>query len=271
MAALIIKDLNKSYSGLEALKEVSLEVSSDGFVALIGRSAAGKSTLLRCINRLVEPSSGEVFLYGTNLTKLNTKRLMEARRGIGMIFQEFNLVNRLSVITNVLSGRLGYVSSWRAILRVFPKKDIERAEELLERVGLIDFRNHRADQLSGGQRQRVGIARALIQDPKLLLVDEPTSSLDPQIGYEIMELIKKISQESKIPLLISIHVVDLAKEFATKIIALKFGRKVYDGDPNGVDFDAVYKYEKATEAEEAQKKEIQEQRNDSGKVEMYEP
>jgi phosphonate transport system ATP-binding protein len=271
MEALVVRDLKKSYSGVEALKAVSLEVDSDGFVALIGRSAAGKSTLLRCINRLVEPTSGEVFLYGVNLMKLNVKRLREARRDIGMIFQEFNLVNRLPVITNVLSGRLGYVNTWRAIFRVFPKDDIERAEELLERVGLIDFRNSRADQLSGGQRQRVGIARALIQNPKLLLVDEPTSSLDPQIGYEIMELIRQISQESKIPVLISIHAVDLAKEFASKIVALKFGQKVYDGDPDGVDFDAVYKYEKTIEAEEAPKKEIQKQGKGSEKVDVYEP
>ena len=271
MTALVVRDLNKSFPGVEALKEVSLEVDSNGFVALIGRSAAGKSTLLRCINRLVEPTSGEVFLYSVNLTKLDVKRLREARRDIGMIFQEFNLVNRLPVITNVLSGRLGYVSTWRAILRVFPKEDIERAEELLERVGLIDFRDNRADRLSGGQRQRVGIARALIQKPKLLLIDEPTSSLDPQIGYEIMELIHKISQESKIPVLISIHAVDLAKEFATKIIALRFGRKIYDGDPKGLNFDAVYKYEKAIEAEEAQEKTIQERAKDSQKVEMYEP
>jgi phosphonate transport system ATP-binding protein len=272
MAALVIRDLSKSYLSIEALKGVSLEVNPGEFVALIGRSAAGKSTLLRCINRLVEPTSGEVFLNDVNLTKLGVKRLREARRDIGMIFQEFNLVNRLPVITNVLSGRLGYTSTWRAMLRIFPQADVKRAEELLGKVGLIDFRNNRADQLSGGQRQRVGIARALIQEPKLLLVDEPTSSLDPQIGFEIMELIYRISQESKIPVLISIHDVDLAKEFASRIIALKFGRKVYDGDPSGVSFDAVYKYEKAVEKEgKTQDKTIGEKEEPLQKIEIYEP
>lgn len=267
MTELIVRDLKKLYPGVEALTGVSFEVSSDEFVVLIGRSAAGKSTLLRCINRLVEPTGGEVFFRGVNLTKLNKKSLRQARRNIGMIFQEFNLVNRLPVITNVLSGRAGYVSTWRIMLRAFPKEDIERAEALLERVGLIDFRHQRADQLSGGQRQRVGIARALIQNPELLLIDEPTSSLDPQIGHEILELIYEMFQESKIPVLISIHTVDLAKEFATRIIALKFGRKVYDGDPNDVDFDAVYKYEKTIEAQEDEEKEIRKRGESNKKVE----
>ena len=250
MIELTIKDLYKSYDGVEALKNVSLEVKSDEFVALIGRSAAGKSTLLRCINRLVEPTSGEVLFCGKDLTTLDTKRLRDSRRDIGMIFQEFNLVNRLPVLTNVLSGRLGYINTWRVMFRVFPKEDIQRAEELLERVGLIDFKAHRADKLSGGQRQRVGIARALIQNPKLLLIDEPTSSLDPQIGHEIMELMREIAEETKIPVLISIHDIDLAKEFASRIIALKFGEKIFDGDPDDVCFDEVYKYEKQIEAEQ---------------------
>ncbi|MDP2960261.1 MAG: phosphonate ABC transporter ATP-binding protein [candidate division Zixibacteria bacterium] len=254
---LVVKDLTKIYpNGEKAVNKVSIKVNQGEFVGLIGRSAAGKSTLLRCINRLVEPTSGEVFLNGVNITKLDMKGLREVRRDIGMIFQEFNLVNRLSVIMNVLSGRLGYVSTLRAMFRFFPKEDIERAEMLLEKVGLSDFKNNRVDQLSGGQRQRVGIARALIQEPLLLLVDEPTSSLDPQIGYEIMELIQRISKEYKIPVLISIHNVDLAKEFASRIIALKFGRMIYDGDPIGVDFDAVYKYEKAVEVKEVQRREI---------------
>lgn len=250
MIELEVKNLYKSYSGVEALKGVDLEVNSDEFVALIGRSAAGKSTLLRCINRLIEPTSGEVLFRGVDLEKLGTKKLREARRDIGMIFQEFNLVNRLPVITNVLSGRLGYLSTWRVMFRLFPKKDIQKAEDILERVGLIDFKDHRADNLSGGQRQRVGIARALIQDPKLLLIDEPTSSLDPQIGYEIMELMHKIAEETKIPVLISIHDIDLAKEFANRIIALKFGEKIFDGNPDDVNFDNVYKYEKKIESEQ---------------------
>jgi phosphonate transport system ATP-binding protein len=249
MIELAVNDLYKSYSGVEALKGVNLEVNSNEFVALIGRSAAGKSTLLRCINRLVEPTSGEVLFRGTDLTTLDTKRLREARRDIGMIFQEFNLVNRLPVLTNVISGRLGYLNTWRVMFRAFPKEDIQRAEAILDRVGLIDFKEHRADQLSGGQRQRVGIARALIQEPKLLLIDEPTSSLDPQIGYEIMELMREISVETKIPVLISIHDIDLAKEFANRIIALKFGQKIFDGNPGDVCFDEVYKYEKEIEAE----------------------
>jgi len=267
MIELAVKNLYKSYSGVEALKGVNLEVKSDEFVALIGRSAAGKSTLLRCINRLVEPTSGEVLFRKIDLITLDTKRLREARRDIGMIFQEFNLVNRLPVITNVLSGRLGYLSNWRVMFRVFPKEDIQRAEELLERVGLIDFKDHRADKLSGGQRQRVGIARALIQDPKLLLIDEPTSSLDPQIGYEIMELMREIAEETKIPVLISIHNIDLAKEFASRIIALKFGEKIFDGNPDDVCFDAVYKYEKQIEAEQKKGEIVQDKSKEEEKIE----
>jgi phosphonate transport system ATP-binding protein len=269
MIELAVKDLYKSYSGVEALKGVNLEVKSDEFVALIGRSAAGKSTLLRCINRLVEPTSGEVLFRGIDLTTLDTKKLREARRDIGMIFQEFNLVNRLPVITNVISGRLGYLNTWRVMFRAFPKEDIQRAEEILERVGLIDFKEHRADRLSGGQRQRVGIARALIQDPKLLLIDEPTSSLDPQIGHEIMELMLEISEETKIPVLISIHDIDLAKEFASRIIALKFGQKIFDGNPEDVCFDEVYKYEKKIEADQRKAEISEDKSKKEEQIEIY--
>ena len=269
MIELAVKDLYKSYSGVEALKGVNLEVKSDEFVALIGRSAAGKSTLLRCINRLVEPTSGEVLFRGIDLTTLDTKELREARRDIGMIFQEFNLVNRLPVITNVIAGRLGYLNTWRVMFRAFPKEDIQRAEEILERVGLIDFKEHRADRLSGGQRQRVGIARALIQDPKLLLIDEPTSSLDPQIGHEIMELMLEISEETKIPVLISIHDIDLAKEFASRIIALKFGQKIFDGNPEDVCFDEVYKYEKQIEADQRKAEISEDKSKKEEQIEIY--
>ena len=181
MAILEVRNLRARYSkgGREILKGVSFSVEADDFCAVIGPSGAGKSTLIRCINRLVEPDAGEIILYGRDVARLSTRELRMTRRHIGMIFQEFNLVNRMSVMDNVLSGRLGAVGTLRSIAKLFPRADIARALAMLERVGLIEHVDKRADQLSGGQRQRVGIARALMQDPKLLLVDEPTSSLDP--------------------------------------------------------------------------------------------
>lgn len=175
-----IDSLSKRYpTGDMALKGVTLEVPDGQVMALIGPSGAGKSTLLRCINRLVEPTSGSIWLNGIDLTRLNTRELRQARRKIGMIFQEYALVERLTVMENVLSGQLGYVNFWQSWFRKFPQATIDEAFRLLDRVGLSDFPDKRADALSGGQRQRVGIARALLQNPELLLVDEPTASLDP--------------------------------------------------------------------------------------------
>lgn len=237
VATLEVRNLCARYgrSGPEVLKNVSFRVEPDDFFAIIGPSGAGKSTLIRCINRLVEPSAGDVILNGANITKMNHAELRKARRNMGMIFQEFNLVERMSVMDNVLSGRLGYVGTVRSILRMYPKTDIHRALELLDRVGLGDFVDKRVDELSGGQRQRVGIARALIQDPKLLLVDEPTSSLDPKISREVMSMIKEVSREAGVPVLCNIHDVQLALEFSNRVIGLQDGVKKFEGPTNQVD------------------------------------
>lgn len=228
-----IRDLVKTYpNGLKALHGVSLAIDRPMVVAVIGSSGAGKSTLIRCINRLVEPTSGSIVLNGTEITKLGRHGLRKARRRIGMIFQEYNLVERLTVMENVLSGRLGYVSFWRAYRRDFPRRDVVAAFELLDRVGLAGRENARADALSGGQRQRVGIARALMQRPELLLVDEPTASLDPKTARQIMRLIIELAHERGTPTLINIHDVALAQDFADHIVGLSEGRVVFEGGPD---------------------------------------
>jgi len=248
MPILEVKDLRARYSarGPEILKGISFDVEAEDFFAIIGPSGAGKSTLIRCINRLVEPVSGEIRLYGAEVTKMAAPELRRLRRNIGMIFQEFNLVNRMSVMDNVLSGRLGYVGNLRSIFRMFSRSDIARALELLDRVGLSDQVDKRADELSGGQRQRVGIARALMQDPKLLLLDEPTSSLDPKISREVMALVREIADEYKVPVLCNIHDVQLAMEFCNKIIGLQDGIKMFDGPTENMDrgkLDEIYAME----------------------------
>jgi len=231
-----IEGLSKTYrTGDKALTDVSFTVPAGQVVGLIGPSGAGKSTLIRCINRLVEPSAGKVFLGDLNVTGLSRGDLRRARRRIGMIFQEFALVERLTVMENVLSGRLGYVPLWRSFMRRFPDADVEKAFRLLERVRLTDHADKRADALSGGQRQRVGIARALEQDPELLLVDEPTASLDPKTSRQIMRLILEICQESGLPAIINIHDVVLAQSFTQRIIGLQAGRVVFDGPPDALD------------------------------------
>jgi phosphonate transport system ATP-binding protein len=228
-----IDSLSKRYpTGDMALKGVTLEVPDGQVMALIGPSGAGKSTLLRCINRLVEPTSGSIWLNGIDLTRLNTRELRQARRKIGMIFQEYALVERLTVMENVLSGQLGYVNFWQSWFRKFPQATIDEAFRLLDRVGLSDFPDKRADALSGGQRQRVGIARALLQNPELLLVDEPTASLDPKTSRQIMRLINELASERGLSVIISIHDVPLAQMFAQRIVGLRFGEVVYDGPPN---------------------------------------
>jgi len=231
-----LETLAKRYkTGDHALKGVSFNVDKGQVVGLIGPSGAGKSTLIRCINRLVEPTGGSIFLNDTDLAKLGGADLRKARRRIGMIFQEYALVERLTVMENVLSGRLGYVSFWRSLLRRFPQGDIDKALALLERVGLAGHADKRADELSGGQRQRVGIARALEQDPELLLVDEPTASLDPKTSRQIMRLILEICRERQLPSVINIHDVMLAKMFVDRIIGLTAGEIVFDGPPEALD------------------------------------
>ena len=231
MTVLKVSGLKVRYSakGPEILKGIDFEVKSDDFFAIIGPSGAGKSTLIRAVNRLVEPTSGEIILLDHNVTELNAKQLRKLRRNVGMIFQEFNLINRMSVMDNVLSGRLGYTGNLRSFFRAFPKEDVDQALYYLDRVGLSDHINKRADELSGGQRQRVGIARALMQRPKLLLLDEPTSALDPKISREVMGLIRDIATELRVPALCNIHDVQLAKEFCNKIIGMQDGCKKFDG------------------------------------------
>ncbi|ELZ54626.1 MULTISPECIES: phosphonate ABC transporter ATP-binding protein [Halorubrum] len=240
-----VTDLRKTYeSGDEALKGVDLSVGGSETTAMIGPSGAGKSTFIRCVNRLTEPTSGTVELDGTDLTALDDDGLRAARRDIGMIFQEYNLVERLTVMENVLTGRLGYVSAWRAFRRNFPPEDVERAYEILERVGLGDMENKRVDELSGGQRQRVGIARAVVQQPKILLVDEPTSSLDPETSNTVMRLLTEIAAEREVPVLINIHEVDLAVEHADRIVGLHDGEVVFEGSASELDegaLDRVYR------------------------------
>jgi phosphonate transport system ATP-binding protein len=228
--------LCKEYrAGEPVLRDVSLAVEGRGLTAIIGPSGTGKSTLVRCINRLVEPTSGEIHFRGQDLVRLKGRELRAARRRIGMIFQEYNLVERLSVIENVLCGRLGYVPVWRAWLRRFADADVARAFELLDAVGLGDLATQRADQLSGGQRQRVGIARALMQEPDLLLADEPTSSLDPKTSVEIMELIARRASAGSIPALVNIHNVELARRYADRIIGMSKGSIVFDGPPQALE------------------------------------
>lgn len=231
--ALDILDLTKAYTRHQpVLRGVTATLDSEGITAVIGPSGAGKSTLLRCINRLVEPNSGRILFKGTDLTRLHGRGLREARRRIGMVFQEFNLVERLSVIENLLSGRLGYLPPWRAWLRKFPEPDLRHAFDLLERLGLEEFAAKRADALSGGQRQRVGIGRALMQEPELLLADEPTSSLDPKTSVEIMETMAELARERHIPVIVNMHDVALARRFADRMIGMTDGRIVFDGPPD---------------------------------------
>ncbi|WP_066413242.1 phosphonate ABC transporter ATP-binding protein [Halorubrum aethiopicum] len=240
-----VTDLRKTYpTGDEALKGVDLSIDGSETTAMIGPSGAGKSTFIRCVNRLTEPTGGTVEIDGTELTALDDDGLREARRDIGMIFQEYNLVERLTVMENVLTGRLGYVSAWRAFRRSFPPEDVERAYEILDRVGLDGMENKRVDELSGGQRQRVGIARAVVQQPTILLVDEPTSSLDPETSNTVMRLLTEIAAEREVPVLINIHEVDLAVEHADRIVGLHDGEVVFEGpaaDLGDAALDRVYR------------------------------
>lgn len=233
---LVLQNLTKQYGTKDvALKNVSLTIGQGEIVGLIGPSGAGKSTLIRCINRLVEPSGGKILLDDVDLASLSSGDLRRARRRIGMIFQEYALVERLSVMENVLSGRLGYVPFWRSYLRKFPANDVRNAYALLDRVGLLAHADKRADALSGGQRQRVGIARALAQEPDLLLVDEPTASLDPKTSRQIMRLITEVCVERGLPAIVNIHDVPLAKQFMQRIVGLRAGEVVFDGKPEALD------------------------------------
>ncbi len=231
-----LRQLEKRYpTGDLALRGVSLRVGAGEVLGLIGPSGAGKSTLIRCVNRLVEPSGGQIELEGQDLSVLGSAALRHARRQIGMIFQEYALIERLTVMENLLSGRLGYTGFWASWFRRFEGDDIAQAYSLLERVGLGGMENKRADALSGGQRQRVGIARALMQSPKLLLVDEPTASLDPKTSRQVMRLILELCQERGLAAIVNIHDVVLATEFLPRIVGLRAGSVVYDGPAADID------------------------------------
>lgn len=231
-----VKNLTKVYEdGTVALKDVSFEVPDGQFVAVIGLSGSGKSTLLRCINRLIEPTEGEIWWNETQLSQVTGEELRRARRKIGMIFQHFNLVDRSSVLTNVLSGRLGYLNPLASVLGRFPKEEVQRAYTNLDRVGIRGKAENRADELSGGQRQRVGIARALMQEPDLMLADEPVASLDPALAHSIMRYLLQINREDNITVLCSLHFLDLVQQYSTRAIALNEGRLVFDGTPPEID------------------------------------
>ena len=230
-----VKELKKEYvSGNPVLKGVDFSIEEAGLVAIIGPSGTGKSTLLRCINRLIDSTEGQIIVNDVDICQTKGRSLRKLRRKLAMVFQEYNLVERLSVMENVLSGRLGYMSTWQAWRRNYTQQDINSAYELLGSVGLAEHATKRADSLSGGQRQRVGIARAVMQNPSIILADEPTSSLDPKTAVEIMELLEKFALEKNIPVLINMHDVNLAKRFAKRIIGMSNGYIIYDGQPEGI-------------------------------------
>jgi len=239
-----VEHLFKTYpNGTQALNNVNFEVQDGEFLAVIGLSGSGKSTLLRCINRLIDPTSGRILWNGADVTAASGAELRMIRRQIGMVFQQFNLVKRSSVLTNVLSGRLGYVSPIKSLVNYFSKDDKQRAMDNLEWMGLRDKAYVRADSLSGGQQQRVGIARALMQEPKLVLADEPVASLDPVLAHSILKYLEQLNRERGITVLCSLHFLDLVHRYATRAIALKEGQVVFEGLPKEIDdaqFKAIY-------------------------------
>jgi phosphonate transport system ATP-binding protein len=239
-----VEHLTKVYpNGTQALKDVSFEVADGEFLAVIGLSGSGKSTLLRCINRLIEPTSGKIIWNGVDVTAAPASELRSIRRQIGMVFQQFNLVKRSSVLMNVLSGRLGYTNPYQSLFNYFSPADYKRAMDNLEHIGLADKAHVRADSLSGGQQQRVGIARALMQEPKLILADEPVASLDPVLAHSILKYLEQMNKERKITVLCSLHFLDLVHRYATRAIALKDGELVFEGLPKEIDdeqFKAIY-------------------------------
>ena len=239
-----VEHLVKTYpNGTQALKDVSFEVQDGEFLAVIGLSGSGKSTLLRCINRLIDPTAGRILWNGVDVTAASGADLRKIRRQIGMVFQQFNLVKRSSVLTNVLAGRLGYVSPVKSLLNYFPAADKQRALSNLDLMGLRDKAYIRADSLSGGQQQRVGIARALMQEPKLVLADEPVASLDPVLAHSILKYLEQMNRERGITVLCSLHFLDLVHRYATRAIALKDGQVVFEGLPKEIDdaqFKAIY-------------------------------
>jgi phosphonate transport system ATP-binding protein len=225
-----VRNLTKVYDdGTVALKNVSFDVHDGEFLIIIGLSGSGKSTLLRCINRLIDPTEGEIIWDGTDVAQAPPEDLRDIRRHIGMIFQQFNLVKRATVLNNVLSGRLGYMNPWASVLHRFTARDMERARAAMARVGISDQAHKRADELSGGQQQRVGVARALMQEPKIILADEPVASLDPVLAHSILAHLEQLNQEDGISILCSLHYLDLVQRYATRVIGLRDGEIVYRG------------------------------------------
>jgi phosphonate transport system ATP-binding protein len=228
-----VENLTKVFpDGTVAVKDVTFAVRDGEFLAIIGLSGSGKSTLLRCINRLIDPTEGRVLWDDLDITAAKGKELRLIRRQIGMIFQQFNLVKRSTVMTNVLSGRLGYANPWSSLLHQFSGEDRRRAQAALERVGITEKADNRADQLSGGQQQRVGIARALMQEPRLMLADEPVASLDPVLAHSILQYLELLNQQDGITVLCSLHFLDLVHRYATRVVGLKDGELVFDGPPS---------------------------------------
>jgi phosphonate transport system ATP-binding protein len=233
---LIIENLTKIYdNGFKALDKINLEIPEGQFVSIIGLSGSGKSTLLRCINRLIDPTEGRIIWNGVDITAATDDELKHIRRRIGMIFQQFNLVKRSSVLTNVMSGRLGYVNPIYSLFNYFPPKERAHAMQALQRVGISEKANNRASALSGGQQQRVGIARALMQDPEMMLADEPVASLDPATSHSVMKYLELLNKEDGLTVLCSLHFLSLARAYADRVIALKDGRLEYDGPPEDID------------------------------------
>ncbi len=225
-----IRNLTKIYDdGTVALKNVSFSVPDGAFLAVIGLSGSGKSTLLRCINRLIDPTEGQILWNGVDLAQLQGEELRKVRRKIGMIFQHFNLVKRSNVLTNVLTGRLGYLPTWRSLLGRFPEADVQKAWDVLKRLGIDDQAYKRADELSGGQQQRVGIARSLMQDPEMILADEPVASLDPVLAHSILQRLESLNRDDGLTVLCSLHYLDLVQRYGTHVIGLRQGKLVYQG------------------------------------------
>lgn len=231
-----VKNLTKIYEGgVQALTDVSFKVKKGEFLAIIGLSGSGKSTLLRCINRLIDPTAGSIIFSGMAVTGATDDELRHIRRKIGMVFQHFNLVSRSSVLTNVLAGRLGYANPAWSLLNRFSKDDINSAIKQLDRVGIADKASYRADELSGGQQQRVGVARALMQDPEMILADEPVASLDPVLAHSIMQYLEEINKKDGVTVLCSLHFLDLVHRYSDRVIALNNGQMVFDGLPKDID------------------------------------
>ena len=230
-----IENLCKTYKKCnQALRDVSLEVDAGEFVVVLGKSGSGKSTLLRCINRLVEPTSGRVFFNDEEITGASNRQLRKLRQKIGMVFQQYNLVSRCSVKKNVLAGKLASISTPASLFNLFPQVDVEKAQDVLQRLGIADKEKERADKLSGGQQQRVGLARALMQEPKLILADEPISSLDPATSKQIMGLLKEFNQKDGVTVICNLHLPSLSRKYGSRIIALNQGCIIYDGPVNNL-------------------------------------